>query len=540
MLDRHDPVATMEEFIKTTISLSTEQNIESLLNQIVSTARQLTGAEAGRVYLLDRTKRYLYPKVSQNDIIDTPLVYLSQISLYSENQRNTKHPCTYCAFSGEPLNIPDIYRYSGLDCTDFYNCDRYTGYNTQSLLALPLLSYTEITSGILLLLNFRDPKSGDISHFPSHLESLVKAFASQAAVAVDNAQLIEQNTRLINLLNETNQQLEQENRVLKQKMGKQGRFTDSLIGESAAMQHVFNLMEKVLNSNATVLLRGETGTGKELIAKAIHEKSPRCEAPFIDQNCAALPETLLESLLFGHKRGSFSGADKDKKGLIEAADGGTLFLDEIGDMPIGLQAKILRVLQEQTVRPLGALKNRKINVRIIAATHCDLESLIKEGQFREDLYYRLCVFPIDVPPLRARKEDLPTLLQHFLSHYSEQYNKQLRGFSPPAFEVLLRYDYPGNIRELKNRIEQAVLLSEPGGSILLTHLNKTLLDQTESSILLPTLPPGTLKDMLQQYETAIIQQSLQAHNGNQTRTAETLGLSRRSLVGKIRRYQIKM
>jgi len=533
-----DPVRAVEEFIKTMTYLSTERELNRLLNHIVSAARQLTGAEAGRLYVLDQTKRHLYPEISQNDAVPAPLQAVSSISLFTGEQNNMENICAYSAFSGQLVNISDVYHYSGFDCTDLYEYDQRTGYRSQSLLTVPLRGYAKITIGILQLINYHDPDTQQISPFPNTLESLVQAFASQAAVAIDNAQLIEQNNHLIEMLNATNQQLTAENINLKIKIARQCQFTDTLIGDSTPMQQVFNLMEKVLDSDATVLIRGETGTGKELIAAAIHQKSHRHQGPFIAQNCAALPENLLESELFGYKRGAFSGAQKDKKGLIETADGGTLFLDEIGDMPINLQAKLLRVLQDQKVRPLGALESHKIDLRIVTATHCDLETLIKEGQFREDLYYRLNVFPIELPPLRARQEDLPALLQHFLEEYAERYHKTLQGFSPAAFDMLVHYDYPGNIRELKNLVERAVLLSESGGSILPAHLDKKLMaTQAQLKDVIPT--QAKLKEIIQIYEKQIIEQYLQTHHWNQTHTAKVLGISRRGLVEKIRLYKIK-
>ena len=497
-----------------------KQELNKLLNHIVSTARQITNAEAGRLYVLDQTKRYLYPQVSQNELIPVSIDDLRHISI-----NNMENICAYCAFSGKLINIPDIYHYSGFDTSDIYEYDQQIGYKTQSLLTVPLRSYANITSGILQLINYHPAEK--IQPFPQTLENLVKAFASQAAVALDNTQLIKENASLIKLL-------ETENIELKRKIAKQTNLTDTFIGDSAAMKQVFNLMEKVLDSDATVLIRGETGTGKELIATAIHKNSHRSKAAFIAQNCAALPENLLESELFGYKRGAFSGAIKDKTGLIEAADGGTLFLDEIGDMPINLQAKLLRVLQEKQVRPLGSLETKTINLRIITATHCKLETLIKEGQFREDLYYRLNVFPIELPPLRARKEDIPALLQHFLEEYAKRYNKSLPSFSTAAFDILLHYDYPGNVRELQNIIERAILLCS-GNNIMPEHLDKKLIEYSNSTTI---LPQGKLKQILQSYEKQIIQKTLKTNQWNQTLTAKELDISRRSLVGKIRLYNI--
>ena len=307
------------------------------------------------------------------------------------------------------------------------------------------------------------------------------------------------------------------------------------------MRKVFALLKKVINTDATVLLRGETGTGKELIAQAVHYNSNRKKQEFVAQNCAALPETLLESELFGYVKGAFSGANADKTGLIELADGGTLFLDEIGDMPIGLQAKLLRVLQEKEVRPLGSTQTRKVNIRVVAATHCDLQEKIRAGEFREDLYYRLCVFPIELPPLHQRREDLPALLQHFISDFSERYDKDIIGISPAALDHLLHYDYPGNIRELRNVMERAVLMCESGASILPEHLAAEIVQSVApaSEELFQNLDNGNLRDAVALFEAKLIERKLQAHDWNQTRTAVELSISRRTLIDKIQRHHIQ-
>jgi sigma-54-dependent transcriptional regulator len=310
-------------------------------------------------------------------------------------------------------------------------------------------------------------------------------------------------------------------------------------------------MEKILDSNATVLLRGETGTGKELVARAIHANSSRRHGEFVAQNCAALPEHLLESELFGYRRGAFTGATADKKGLIEVASGGTLFLDEIGDMPLGMQAKLLRVLQEKEVRPLGSVKSSQVDLRVVAATHCDLQDQVAAGEFRADLYYRICVFPIDIPPLRDRKEDLPALLDYFLKMSCEQYKKSVMGYAPEALDCLLGYEYPGNIRELKNLVERAVLLCDEHSSIFLEHLPAQLIDTHQIGAVEHAAPdagrgsPADDEDQdglvvsVRHFEASRIEQTLKDHNWNQTRTAEALKLPRRTLIEKMRRYNIK-
>ncbi|MEJ2691654.1 MAG: sigma-54-dependent Fis family transcriptional regulator [Candidatus Thiodiazotropha sp.] len=532
---------TIEELIKITTSLSTERDLNRLLNMIVTSARILTCSEAGRVYVLDNTKRYLYPEVCQNEKVATEKIALPNIPVSVAERINTVNVCIYSAFSGKLLRIDDVYRYSGFDFSDIYEYDRRENYRTHSLLTVPLRNHEGITIGVLQLLNPRDGENGTSTVYPVEIENLVNAFASQAAVALNNVQLIENNRYLIEVLDNTNRILEMENERLMTKIQEQSRFTN-IIGESPSMQKVFSLMKKVVDSQATVLLLGETGTGKELFAHAVHQNSPRKKSEFIAQNCAALPENLLESELFGYVKGAFSGANSNKKGLIELAHGGTLFLDEIGDMPIGLQAKLLRVLQEGEVRPLGSTKCYKVDVRVIAATHCDLQELIRSGDFRQDLYYRLCVFPIELPPLRDRKDDLPALIQHFMGEFSDQYGKEANGFSPAAVESLLQYDYPGNIRELRNLVERAVLMCESGASILPEHLPPEIAlvkkppDSVDVSA--PDLLEGRLKDAVAKFEATFIERRLESLGWNQTRTAQALAISRRALIDKMQKHQL--
>ena len=532
---------TIEELIKITTSLSTERDLNRLLNMIVTSARILTRSEAGRVYVLDHTKRYLYPEVCQNEKVPIEKVPLPNIPVTIAERVNTKNVCIYAAFSGKLLRIDDVYCYSGFDFTDIYEYDRRESYRTQSLLTVPLRDHEGITIGVLQLLNPRDAESGMSVVYPGEIESLVNAFASQAAVALNNVQLVEKNEHLIEVLDNTNRILEMENARLLTKIEEQSRFTN-IIGESPAMQRVFELMKKVVDSHATVLLLGETGTGKELFAQAVHGNSPRKKHEFIAQNCAALPESLLESELFGYVKGAFSGATSDKKGLIELAHGGTLFLDEIGDMPIGLQAKLLRVLQEGEVRPLGGAKCNKVDVRIIAATHQDLQELIRSGDFRQDLYYRLCVFPIELPPLRERKEDLPALIQYFMGKFSDQYGKQTNGFSPAVVDSMLQYDYPGNIRELRNLVERAVLMCEPGASILPEHLPQEIVQAQKPAehidVRHEDLLEGRLKDAVAKFEASFIERRLESLSWNQTRTAQALDISRRALIDKMQKHKL--
>lgn len=307
------------------------------------------------------------------------------------------------------------------------------------------------------------------------------------------------------------------------------RFAN-LVGKSKKMQELFHLVYKIAPTSCTVLIRGESGTGKELISRAIHSHSPRKENPFVPVNCAALPENLLEVELFGHERGAFTDASYKKEGMFEVADKGTIFLDEISDMSLRMQAKILRVIQERSFYRLGGTKPVQVDVRILAATNKDLEEMMKKGSFREDLYYRLNVISITIPPLRKRKEDIPLLAQHFLTKYTALHGKRVRSISPYVMDRLSRYEWPGNVRELENAMERAIILSS-GETILFEDLPPYLqpsLSREESS-----------SSSLEEVEKKLILDTLRAVKGNQTRAAELLGIHRNTLRRKLKRYHIQ-
>ena len=323
-----------------------------------------------------------------------------------------------------------------------------------------------------------------------------------------------------------------ENRDLREALQRHHRI-EGIIGDSGRMVEVLSMIRRVAPSDATVLIRGESGTGKELIAKAIHYASTRASAPLIRVNCAALPEALLESELFGHEKGAFTGALATRKGRFELADGGTLFLDEIGDLPLPLQAKLLRVLQEREFERIGSSRSIRVNMRILAATHRNLEALAKAGQFREDLYYRLNVVTILLPALRERREDLPLLMDHFLRLFAEKNRKTIRGFTQEAREVLLRYDYPGNVRELENIIERAVVLTRDnviGKADLPLSAQGLEEEKTEEASL-----PATVEGV----ERRMIREALIRSGGVQTRAAEMLGISERALRYKLNKYGLR-
>lgn len=303
-----------------------------------------------------------------------------------------------------------------------------------------------------------------------------------------------------------------------------------LIGDSPRMQAVYGLISKVLHNPVSVMLTGETGTGKELVARAIHDCGSRRSQAFIVQNCAALPEHLLESELFGYRKGAFTGAERDHEGLFDAANGGTLFLDEIGDMPLTLQAKLLRVLQEGEVRPLGSTRTHKVDVRIVAATHQDLRKRVEEGRFREDLYYRLSIFPIELPPLRQRGQDILRLARHFADHACGFLQRDPVRWSDAALEQLAGYGFPGNVRELKGLVERAVLLCE-SGELLPLHFNLRRLDGELDSTL-------NLRERLDRVERNLLVDCLRRTGGNQSQAARELGLPRRTLLYRMERLNI--
>jgi transcriptional regulator with GAF, ATPase, and Fis domain len=357
------------------------------------------------------------------------------------------------------------------------------------------------------------------------LENLM-VLGTQAALAIENALLVQR-------LRVAEERLRGENRYLKTREEKR-RFAD-IIGAAPAMKAVLAQLEKVIDTRATVCIEGETGTGKEMIASAIHYQGKRREKLFVAQNCAAMPETLLESELFGHKKGSFTGADHDKKGLFELADGGTLFLDEIGEMSLGLQAKLLRALQEGTVRPVGSTQEKQVDVRIICATNRNLATEVEKGRFRQDLYYRLMVFPIRLPPLRERREDVPELADHFLRRYTQEYRKSISGFAQATLDAMTAYSWPGNIRELENEVQRLVIQSEPDAFLGPEHLSPQI-RKVESTLSRIAPKKGTLKDMMDQVERWLLQEALREHGGNKTKTAETLGITREGLHKKLSKF----
>ncbi len=329
-----------------------------------------------------------------------------------------------------------------------------------------------------------------------------------------------------------------ENELLREQLGQVGVTTDRIIYKSEKMSALINMAARVAASRATVLLQGESGTGKELLARLIHQLSPRASRRIIAVNCGALHENLLESELFGHEKGAFTGATARRIGRFEEADGGTLFLDEIGELSPAVQVKLLRFLQEHEFQRLGGNQTLRSDVRVISATNRDLEQRVKEGAFREDLFYRLNVVVMSIPPLRERKEDIPSLIDHFLKRYAEENGKEIAGLSSEAQDVLLKYDYPGNVRELENIIERAVVIARDAVVALedLPFRETAFLEEAAGG---KKADDGLLKGSIEDLEKRLISEAMEKAGDHQTRAAELLGISERMLRYKLKKYGLK-
>ena len=340
---------------------------------------------------------------------------------------------------------------------------------------------------------------------------------------------------------EERERLKKENSFLRERIRNiqaDNRF-DRMVGQSKAMQAVFELAKKVARHNTTVLITGESGTGKELIARGIHFYSERADGRLVPVNCGGIPENLLESEMFGYKKGAFTGADRDKAGLFEAAEGGTLFLDEIGELPLSLQVKLLRVLQESEVRPVGDPKTHKVDVRVITATAKNLEAEMQKGTFREDLFYRLNVMQIHLPPLRERTEDIPPLCQLFIERFNGELKKNIASISPGAMSHLMKHPWPGNVRELENVIQRAVVLADQD-ALLPEHLPGSVVTGLENGHLDTLFEGFSLKEAQRSLEKKLIAKALTETGGNRTRAARLLEISHPSLLSKIKTYGIDL
>jgi len=336
---------------------------------------------------------------------------------------------------------------------------------------------------------------------------------------------------------EEKRQLVEENRQLREQLQERFKF-DAIVSQSGEMEEVLNHAARVASSKATVLIRGESGTGKELIARAIHHAGPRKDKPFVVINVAALPETLLESELFGHVKGAFTGATADRMGRFEEADGGTLFIDEVGDIPTTVQVKLLRAIQFGSIQRLGGNTNIEVNTRIIGATHRNLEERMKTGDFREDLYYRLNVVSIWIPPLRKRKSDIPALVEHFINKYAEENEKEVEGITKEALDQLMKHDFHGNVRELENMIERAVVFSR-SKHLTQSDLPKPIDVVAESEVIDPENLQDGYEEKMQAFERRMIEEALSQTDGNQSAAARMLGMTERHIRSRMERLGMK-
>ncbi len=484
--------------------LASTEDLGTLLSQIAEVTKRLVDYQTFAVFLLDPDGKHLIPRYA-----------LGFRELYVETVRIPVGDglVGQAAKRQELIWIPDV-----LQDPRYVRRISESGEEVRSELIIPLI-YEGQTVGVL------DVGSTQPAQFSEQELTFLKTLGTQGAIGVAKARLREQTDRL-----------RQENLELRRAV--EGKYTfGEIVGRGPAMARVLQLVEKVIPSRSTVLIEGETGTGKELLARAIHYNGPRRDRRFLAQNCAALSETLLESELFGHRKGAFTGAIGDKKGLFELADGGTVFLDEVGDMSVTMQAKILRVLQEGEIRKVGAAESQKVDFRLIAATNKDLDAEVGGGRFRQDLYFRLRVFPIRVPSLRERREDIPALAHHFLNRFARELGKDIASINAPVLDLLAAYPFPGNVRELENEIERAANLVEPGGCITPDMLSDRIWG------VFPEVGPeereGRLKEAVETLEQGLIQEALTRHAGNVSEAARALGISRQWLIKKMTRYKMR-
>jgi Nif-specific regulatory protein len=513
--------------------------LSDLLPLIIEKCRDALAAEGVAVLLLDRAhNEFYFPYVAETD---------SEVGRRLTGHRfsATLGFAGLAVTTGRSLKIDDVQH----DPRHYSGTDRTTGLATRNLIATPLNSF-QGPIGVIEVVNRR----GGVA-FTSEDLHFLEALSGSIAIALDNARMYAE-------ARQAEARLRTQVGVLRRDLASQLRF-DEMIGTGPAMAEVFQLMETAAASSITVLIEGETGTGKELVARGIHRASARADGPFLAINCAAMPETLLESELFGHRRGAFTGAIRDQPGLFRSAAGGTVFLDEVGEMPSPMQAKLLRVLEQGEVVPLGESIPSKVDVRVLSATNRQLRSEVEQGKFRSDLFYRIAVFPIKLPPLRERREDIPILVQRAVKYAAERQHKIVTGFDEAALAIFAAYNWPGNIRELQNEIERAVALARDESLLGLQHVSRSIRDYgtTAESVKpvkvsdanLPSEIGGvgardrimelhgsaSLREERAIFESRFITGVLARCDGNISRAAKLMGLSRVQLQRKIKEYGLR-
>jgi len=506
-------------------------DLEELIPLVVAKCREVLGAHGAAVLLLDAEKNELY----------FPYVAQARPSVAAELLR-TRFP-SHLGHAGAVLQSGKAARVDDASSApQFYGqIDRKTNSKTGPMLTVPLPT-RQGRIGVIQVVNQRGG-----APFTDDDLAFLATLAASVAVAIENARLYAQMRASQDILREQVQ-------ALRQNLSRQDRFAE-IVGSSKVMADVVGLMERAAASPIAVLVEGETGTGKELVARGVHDASPRAARPFVAINCGALSETLLESELFGHRRGAFTGAEHDRRGLFEAAAGGTILLDEVGEMPPTMQVKLLRVLQESEIIPVGETRARKVDVRIISATNRDLPAELERGTFRPDLYFRLAAFPIRLPPLRERREDISALATHILTAIGGRLGRPPIGLDPAALDLLVRFEWPGNVRELQNEIERAVALLGTGARIGREHLSPKVVTGVSAASVRALPAPGggrvpaaavaprgaaaasvlePLRAARAAFEERYIDDVLRAHGGNVSHSAAALGLSRAMLHKRLR------
>ncbi|MGD8611761.1 MAG: sigma 54-interacting transcriptional regulator [Desulfobacterales bacterium] len=490
-------------------------NLDEMLRNVLAKIKDVFGIDGASIALHDPQRKELYFIQTVEELADGD----------SQKMAEMRFPDDY-GVAGWVLKeqqsvlIPDVLK----DSRFTKNLDLQQNIDTHSMICVPLKTRKQVM-GVLYAINKHDAE-----FVPKDLR-LLEVLSVIIAVSIENA-------RLYGEVQQYASSLEKENYRLKTEC--QARFNvQGIIGCSAAMQIVFSLLDKVIDTDTAVLIQGETGTGKELLAKVIHYNGPLKDKPFVAENCGALSENLLESEIFGHVKGAFTGAIADKKGLFEMANGGTVFLDEISDMPLSMQTKLLRVLQENQIRPVGGSRYRKVDFRLISSSNRDLLEQVKEGKFREDLFYRVQIFPIVIPPLRERIEDLPLLAAHFLETRAARLDRPLAQLTPAALETLMQHDWPGNVRELENEIERALTLAGNNTEITPEYLSERIKMDSDISGARDA-KAATLKEATARVERQMVFDALRKTGGNRSQAARELGLTRQGLLNKIARYDIKL
>ncbi len=509
-----ESAARLLQLIELSLEINSEKRLDALVDLLIKRIPLVLGAARSTLFLHDPARRQLWSQIA------TGVMPLDEIRV-----PDTTGLSGYAFQHNTVLNVSDAYA----DPRFHPGIDERTGFRTTNILVIPIRDRAEQPIGVLEVMN-------KATEFDDRDEELCGLLAVQAGVAIENVRTFER-------LREEHDHLTTENRRLRSDLKSRHDFPN-LVGMSTTFSAVLQRARQVAPTAATVLLTGESGTGKELIAQLIHYQGPRADRPFVAMNCGAVPGQLLESELFGYERGAFTGAVSRKLGLFEVAQGGTVFLDEIGDLAPELQGKLLRVLQEGEVRRLGATEARHLDVRVIAATNRSLRAMIQQGQYREDLYYRLNVVPIPLPPLRDRREDIPLLVNHFLHRYGKRHGRLGCQLDSQAMEYLLRYPFPGNVRELENAIERSVILA---GSTLITTAD--LPPEIQEGAGLPQLDalPRTneeLKDAKRaardeaqlRVERRFLVGLLRSAGGSVTQAAEQAGMNRSLLQQMLARH----